>query len=502
MTTFGAGGDDVEWQEVLTNQQSNLPPGMSLTSGGQLEADDGGLTKAGTYIFTVKATDFCDCDVPPSDTASFTIKIFSPLSITTRGMLTAGTAGQPYQFTFTAQGGDPARYSWSISSGFARKGPQPFARDESALLRLQPRDDCSSGYGAPPGLCLTDAGILQGTPTAPGTYNFVVQLYDNDIQNFAFQTVCVVIAPAQLSGALTLSGPVNLSPIVLGNPISGALMASGGQAPYTFAITGLPAGVTSSGAGISGTPTAPGNYSVGVKVTDAAGATVSSGINFSVFGFSTSAFPPGVPSSPYVYTIPVTGGTPPYTVTATGLPPGFFFHQWRPAEWDTANHRQLYHRRHRQRQQRSHVFGVSSFSVTAPGPLQVPGGPLTDTTTFVSTSQLLSATGGAPPYSWSVAGGTFPDGLTLRSSGNITGTPAKPGAYTFSARATDVTGGSGVGAFTINVKPQAILITTPSPLSSGMITVDYPIQEFSASGGSGTLFLHRARRCAVSRPHA
>ncbi|HAA34521.1 MAG TPA: hypothetical protein DCD97_04335 [Firmicutes bacterium] len=55
-----------------------------------------------------------------------------------------------------------------------------------------------------------------------------------------------------------------------------------------------------------------------------------------------------------------------------------------------------------------------------------------------SYSVTLRATGGTTPYRWSLAGGSsLPSGLTLSSSGTISGTPASAGTFTFTARVTD-----------------------------------------------------------------
>src|SRR4029077_313814 len=50
-------------------------------------------------------------------------------------------------------------------------------------------------------------------------------------------------------------------------------------------------------------------------------------------------------------------------------------------------------------------------------------------------STTLAATGGTPPYTWSVVSGALPPGLTLgASSGTISGTPTATGTYAFTAR--------------------------------------------------------------------
>ena len=52
-------------------------------------------------------------------------------------------------------------------------------------------------------------------------------------------------------------------------------------------------------------------------------------------------------------------------------------------------------------------------------------------------SQTLTATGGTSPYTWSVTSGTLPAGLTLSSSGVISGTPTTAGSNTISIKVTD-----------------------------------------------------------------
>ncbi|MFS8098778.1 S8 family serine peptidase [Lentzea alba] len=60
----------------------------------------------------------------------------------------------------------------------------------------------------------------------------------------------------------------------VGSPASLQLAATGGTAPYTWSVSGLPAGLSASSSGaISGTPTTAGTSSVTATVTDAAGKT-------------------------------------------------------------------------------------------------------------------------------------------------------------------------------------------------------------------------------------
>jgi hypothetical protein len=90
-------------------------------------------------------------------------------------------------------------------------------------------------------------------------------------------------------------------------------------------------------------------------------------------------------------------------------------------------------------------------------------------------SAALSATGGTPPYSWSLANSTsLPPGLSLSSLGQITGTPTAAGTTTFTVQVQD----SGSPAQTAT-QSLSITITNPSgcPCSiSGTI---------SGTGGNG-----------------
>ena len=64
-------------------------------------------------------------------------------------------------------------------------------------------------------------------------------------------------------------------------------------------------------------------------------------------------------------------------------------------------------------------------------------------TVGVAYSATLTATGGIPPYTWSVIAGALPTGLSLSGTGNITGTPSATGTFNFTVQAVDPDGNSG-----------------------------------------------------------
>ena len=102
-------------------------------------------------------------------------------------------------------------------------------------------------------------------------------------------------------------------------------------------------------------------------------------------------------------------------------------------------------------------------------------------------SQLLTATGGTPPYSWSITIGSLPPDLILdASTGAIVGTPATLGTFSFTVQVTD-------SAQETVVKDVAILI-----IDSGSACVDSisPLRKvFPAGGGNGTIGVIASSAC-------
>lgn len=75
--------------------------------------------------------------------------------------------------------------------------------------------------------------------------------------------------------------------------------------------------------------------------------------------------------------------------------------------------------------------------VAAQAPLAVADVPLPPIEAGVEFHALLHATGGAPPYVWSVASGDLPDGINLTPEGLLEGKPTKPGAFAVTLKIED-----------------------------------------------------------------
>jgi IPT/TIG domain/Putative Ig domain len=98
----------------------------------------------------------------------------------------------------------------------------------------------------------------------------------------------------------------------------------------------------------------------------------------------------------------------------------------------------------------------------------------------------LGATGGVPPYTWSVGSGYLPNGLILNSlTGTIAGTPAVAGMSSFAISATDSRAASASATFSIVVSPKSSATATagasPLQITTTALTVGAVQSSYTAS---------------------
>jgi len=166
-----------------------------------------------------------------------------PIITVNPATLQNGSVGTPYNQSVSASGGT-APYSFSVSSG-----------------------------ALPTNLILNSAtGAITGTPTTPGTFTFTITATDATGCSGSRQYTITITSPG--CPAITLS-PTTLPPGVVQQPYAQTITASGGTAPYTFAIAAgaLPSGLSLNPATglISGTPQVSGLFNVTIQATDAVG---------------------------------------------------------------------------------------------------------------------------------------------------------------------------------------------------------------------------------------
>jgi len=93
--------------------------------------------------------------------------------------------------------------------------------------------------------------------------------------------------------------------------------------------------------------------------------------------------------------------------------------------------------------------------------------PLTAGTEGSPYSFTLSATGPSP-ITWQLTSGTIPSGLSLSSSGILSGTPLQSGTFSFAVRATSASGTAGPATFSLTIAPAASAVA-PSIVNASSV---------------------------------
>ena len=438
--TLGATGGAPPYTWSVTG--GALPPGLTLAANGSLTGTPG---TAGNFNFTVQASDSNSVTA----SKSIAVAIAGALTISTPAALNGGSQKVSYSQILAASAG-VSPYTWSVVTG-----------------------------PLPTGLSLSAAGVIAGVPTATGTFPFTAQVTDSLGATASRQFTIVIAIGLAISTAPTLPGAT------VGVAYSETLLASGGAAPYTWALTAgaLPAGLTLSAAGaITGAPTATGTFQFTATATDGASDTASQQFTLFVAGglaIATTALPGGRVGAPYSQTLTATGGTPPYNfaTSAGSLPPGITLKDAVLSGTPTSTG--------------SYTFTIQvtdSTSATATEQFTIAitnldittSASLAGATVGTTYSQQLAATGGTPPYTWALTGGALPGGLTLSSAGAISGTPNAAGTFQFTATVTDSASSSAPQQFT--------LVSELSASFSGLSSTAASAQQVSFTLALGTAY--------------
>jgi hypothetical protein len=222
----------------------NLPSGLTLNS--STGVISGMPLVNGTYNFTVKAQSSADCNA----TQAYTLVIVCPTVTVSPATLPNGTVGTAYSQTITASpaGGN---YAYSVSGTL------------------------------PPGLNLNSAtGVLNGTPTANGSFTFTITAtgFGGCTGNRSYTLViggggCPTIALPDIAATGTIGSPYNQS------------VAASPSGYYTYALTGTtPPGVTfyNAAALLYGYPTTNGTFNFTITATDSSNCTGSKSYSITI----------------------------------------------------------------------------------------------------------------------------------------------------------------------------------------------------------------------------
>ncbi len=176
-------------------------------------------------------------------------------------------------------------------------------------------------------------GVISGTPTGGGTFNFTARVTDS-AGGTTTKALTIVVAVLGTGLQITTTG---LNPGNVNIPYSATFFATGGVPPYTWSTTAgsPPAGMSLAPTGIlSGTPSGTGTSTFTVQVLDSVGTTATAPFSLAIgagINITTTTLPPGVINTAYSQVINLTGGSPPFvwtTVSGSGnLPLGLVLDQ-------------------------------------------------------------------------------------------------------------------------------------------------------------------------------
>jgi hypothetical protein len=266
-------------------EASGLPQGYFITNEGVIH---GNTTQSDDFKLYITVTDsYSD---PRITGKNYDLHVYPELKIET-SLLPESTMDTAYSTTLVASGGI-SPYSWSSSN-------------------------------LPSGLIITKNGVIEGIPQVSGAISFNVTLTDALTPSRVInQSLAVNIYDAFKVETESLVIGVE------GSQYADILLSRGGKAPYFWHISGLPSGLNFTNTGrISGKPVTAGDYNIMVTVVDSFSplniATRSLTLHVQpVLSLETFKLDSGRESQNYSGSLRADGGIPPYTWSASGLPPG------------------------------------------------------------------------------------------------------------------------------------------------------------------------------------
>jgi Putative Ig domain len=274
----------------LVVDSGQLPPGLKLRQvNDHMSVVEGVATEAGTFSAWIE---LIDCANKSAQTL-FTFDVWPRRWAITTASLGSAVLGSPYSATLAGAGLD-SDVTWEITQG-----------------------------ALPAGLTLAPNGTISGTPTAGGSSTFTVEATAKE-KNFgptrvdSKQFTLNVLAP--------LAARISRTTAEVKTRFRATLVPSGGQGPYTWSASGVPAGLAVGADGtISGVPKRAGTVTFTARLSDAAGASSEIRVRLVVrahIAIATSALRPASAGRPYSAKLTARGGVEGKTWSVVGLPRG------------------------------------------------------------------------------------------------------------------------------------------------------------------------------------
>jgi large repetitive protein len=477
VTAKAAGGGWGEIKVISPVAQTSNQAAYKLLCGG---SSAGGITA--TAAVTPAATTASCATAAPSFTAAGSIKASKAESVTYYWAQSNGKDSAPATLTFTGPGTKSA-------APLTITPPAASGTGEAVLVVTSPVTAAS----APATYTLTckapAASPTTGTTSPSSKPSSSASPTSSPTGAAASPTATpTTLQPSSPGssggGTLTVSTTGVTGPWPINEKYPGSTVTvSGGEAPYTWYTSGLPSGMTATPEGatldIDGTPTALGNFTVEVTVTDSAKPEDAGYGSLPIEVADTTTQPQTTLalSDPLSLTDTVgdtidigsnaTGGSEPYTWTVSGLPSfvkatASGFGNGALALNGEATAAGTYPFTVTLSDSSQPVQTVTEhYSLIVLAPTSADWGvePLNNTeatvdTPYSGTFGLDGQTSGLT-VTWVVTSGSLPPGLSLNSAtGAITGTPTETGLFTFQLVVTDVaTGAQEQGGSDLTVYP-------------------------------------------------
>ena len=277
--------------------------------------------------------------------------------------------------------------------------------------------------------------------------------------------------------SVTTSGAATAT---VGSAYTATATAAGGQGSYKWAVTGLPAGLTSTASGakltISGTPAAAGAATITLSASDSASpahtatASLSLAVSAPKLTLPGGTLAAGTVGHAYAATVTASGGSGGDKYSAAGLPAGLKMStagaiSGTPATAGTASVTVTVTDSATPAQTATATYALR---VTAP-PLTPAGGTLPSVIAGARYSATVTAAGGSGTDSYTAAG--LPAGLTMSAGGVISGAPTvnRTATYTVSVTVTDTAGQKASASYRLTVTAKAVSSPSPSPTRTVII---------------------------------